>query len=180
LKKLFGVNVMRVSVSNRLVSAPAIVSSAEFGHSANMERIMRAQAYSHGQSEFAMRSMKIFELNPRHPMILKLLEGAPPEDADNDLYEMALLNGGYPISDPQGHSARILNFLQSSLGLDSLKLEPHPELPVEEEVPPDADGEEELLNMVNLDDDDDKPKGTSPEDAIPLTPDEDGNVRIEL
>ncbi|KAL3919273.1 MAG: hypothetical protein SGILL_003836 [Bacillariaceae sp.] len=194
LKKLFGVNVMRVSISNRLVSAPAIVSSAEFGHSANMERIMRAQAYSHGQSDFAMRSMKILELNPRHPMVLKLLEGAPPEDAEDDfqvasdvedaawvLYEMALLNGGYPISDPQGHSGRILNFLQSSLGLESLKLEPHPELPVEEEVPPEVDDDEELLNMINMDGDDEKkPKGTSPEDAIPITPDEDGNINIEL
>jgi len=195
LKKLFGMNIMRVSISKRLVSAPAIVSSAEFGHSANMERIMRAQAYSHGQSDFAMRSMKILEINPRHPMILKLLEGAPPEDAGEDfkvakdvedvawvLLEMALLNGGYPISDPDSHSKRILNFLQSSLGLESLNLVPHPELPVEEEVPPDVDGEnidiDELVKMVDVDDD--KPKGTSPEDAIPLTPDENGNVHIEL
>lgn len=197
LKKLYGMNIMRVSISKRLVSAPAIVSSAEFGHSANMERLMRAQAYSHGQNEFAMRSMKIFEINPRHPMILKLLEGVPTEDADDDskvspevedaawvLYEMALLNGGFPISDAQGHSGRILKFLQSSLGLESLALEPHPELPVEEDVPPDVDGDDididELVNMVNLDDVKAKPKGTSPEDAIPLTPDEDGNVHIEL
>ncbi|KAG7360204.1 heat shock protein Hsp90 [Nitzschia inconspicua] len=202
LKKLYGPNVMRVSISKRLVSAPAIVSSAEFGHSANMERLMRAQAYSHGQNEFAMRSMKIFEINPRHPMIIKLLEGAPPEDADDDfkvspeiedaswvLYEMALLNGGFPISDAEGHSRRILNFLQSSLALESLSLEPHPELPVEEDVPPDVDGadfgadfdmDELVSNMNNLDEEDAKPKGTSPEDAIPLTPDENGNVHIEL
>merc|ERR1712225_231572 len=105
---------MRVAISNRQISAPAIVSSAEFGHSANMERIMRAQAYSHGQSDFAMRSMKVFEINPRHPMVLKLLESAPPKDAES-------------------HSTRILKFLQSQLGLESLKLEPHPDLPVEEE-----------------------------------------------
>jgi heat shock protein 90kDa beta len=195
LKKLYGMNIMRVAISKRLVSAPAIVSSADFGQSANMERLMRAQAYSHGLNEFAMRSMKIFEINPRHPMIIKLLEGAPPEDADEDfkvspevedaawvLYETALLNGGFPISDAKGHSSRILKFLQSSLGLESLALEPHPELPVEEDVPPDV-GDidiDELVNMVNLDDEKPKPKGTSPEDAIPLTPDEDGNVHIEL
>jgi heat shock protein 90kDa beta len=195
LKKLYGMNVMRVSISNRLVSAPAIVSSAEYGHSANMERLMRAQAYSHGQNEFAMRSMKIFEINPRHPMILKLLEGAPPEDADENfkvstevedaawvLHEMALLNGGFPLGDAKSHSQRILRFLQTSLGLESLEIEPHPELPVEEDVPPDMDSDDfdmdELVNMVNLDDD--KPKGTSPEDAIPLKPDENGNIHIEL
>lgn len=202
LKKLYGPSVMRVSISTRLVSAPAIVSSAEYGHSANMERIMRAQAYAHGQNEFAMRSMKTFEINPRHPMILKLLESAPPEDAEADstvpqevtdaawvLHEMALLNGGYPISDPEGHTARIMKFLQSQLGLDSLKLEPHPELPLEEDVPPNMDDfdmdsfdMDELMNMVNMGDTDGAPpkRGTSPEDAIPLTPDEDGTVHIEL
>lgn len=194
LKSLYGPSIMRVAISSRQMSAPAIVSSAEFGHSANMERIMRAQAYSHGQSDFAMRSMKVFEINPRHPMILKLLESAPPKDAESDyqvpedvkdaamiLQEMALLNGGYPINNPEGHSKRILKFLQSQLDLESMKLEPHPELPVEEEVPPDLDGEDIQLDMDDLLDDlNDGPKGTSPDDAIPLTPDEEGNIHVEL
>jgi len=161
LKTLYGPSIMRVAISDRQISAPAIVSSAEFGHSANMERIMRAQAFSHGQSDLAMRSMKIFEINPRHPMIIKLLESAPPADADSDfevskeakdaalfLQEMALLNGGYPIENPEGHSKRILTFLQSQMGLESLKLEPHAELPVEEDVPPELD--EESLDMDAL------------------------------
>jgi len=161
LKTLYGPSIMRVAISDRQISAPAIVSSAEFGHSANMERIMRAQAFSHGQSDLAMRSMKIFEVNPRHPMIIKLLESAPPADADSDfevskeakdtalfLQEMALLNGGYPIEDPEGHSKRILTFLQSQMGLESLKLEPHAELPIEEDVPPELD--EDSLDMDAL------------------------------
>lgn len=163
LKSLYGNSVMRVTVSDRQMSAPAIVSSAEYGHSANMERIMRAQAYSHGQSEFAMRSMKVFEINPRHPMIVKLLESAPPKGADKDfkvskeakdaalfLQEMAILNGGYPIENPEGHSKRILTFLQSQLGLESLKLEPHAELPVEEDVPPEFDGDDISIDMDEL------------------------------
>jgi heat shock protein beta len=194
LKSLYGSTIMRVAISKRHMSTPAIVSSAEYGHSANMERIMRAQAYSHGQNDFAMRSMKVFEINPRHPMILKLLNSAPPKDAEDDykvpgdakdtamiLLEMALLNGGYPISNPEGHSRRILKFMQSQLGLESLNLEPHPELPVEEEVPPDMDGEDIQLDMdLLLNDENDGLKGTSPDDAIPLTPDEDGNVHVEL
>jgi len=163
LKSLYGSSIMQVKISSRYISAPAIVSSAEYGHSANMERIMRAQAYSHGQNDFAMRSMKIFEINPRHPMIIKLLESAPPTDDDSDfevskeakdaamfLQEMALLNGGYPIEDPEGHSKRILTFLQSQLGLDSLKLEPHAELPVEEDVPPELDGDDISLDIDDL------------------------------
>lgn len=163
LKKLYGMSIMRVVVSKRLVSTPAIASSAEFGHSANMERIMRAQAYSHGQNEFSMMSMKIFEINPRHPIVLKLLEGAPPEDAEDDfvvdpsiedaawiLHEMALLNGGFPLSDPEGHTKRMMRFMQSQLGVESMALAPEPDLSVLEEEAPE------------------EPMGTSPEDAIPL------------
>ena len=163
LKNLYGPSIMRVAVSDRYMSGPAIVSSAEFGHSANMERIMRAQASSHGQSDLAMRSMKIFEINPRHPMILNLLESAPPVDAEGDfevskeakdtamfLQEMALLNGGYPIENPEAHSKRILRFLQSQMGLESLKLQPHAEVPVEEDVPPELDGEEIELDIDSL------------------------------
>merc|ERR1711935_862444 len=158
LKSLNGSSIMRVSISKRQISAPAIVSSAEYGHSANMERIMRAQAYGQGQNDFAMRSMKVFEINPRHPMILKLLEGAPPsdgppstdvKDAAMILQDMALLNGGYPINHPEKHAKRVLKFLQSQMGLESLKLEPHPELPVEEEVPPDLDDVD--LDKIPLD-----------------------------
>merc|ERR1719222_1019784 len=78
MQKFYGSVVMRVQISKRLNKVPAIVSSAEYGHSANMERIMRAQGFAHGQNDFAMRSMKVFEINPRHPMIIKLLESAPP------------------------------------------------------------------------------------------------------
>lgn len=171
LKQVYGQTVMRVAISNRLVSTPAIASSAEYGHSANMERIMRAQAYSHGQSDFAMRAMKVFEINPRHPFIIKLLEGAPDEDAGDDfvvdpaveeaawiLHEMAMLNGGFPLSDPEGHSKRMMKFIQSSLSVDSMDLEAEPDLPEEE---------------------DEAPEGSSPEDAIPLDFDMD-DLNIEL
>jgi len=181
LKNLYGSSIMKVTISNRQISAPAIVSSAEYGHSANMERIMRAQASSHGQSEFAMKSMKVFEINPRHPMIMKLLEGVPPADADSDvkvsketedaamfLQEMALLNGGYPIENPNGHSERIIKFLQLQLGLESLKLEPHPDLPAEEDVPPELDGDDISIDMDDLIRDvmDNKPKDGSSNDEL--------------
>jgi heat shock protein 90kDa beta len=58
LKKLYGSNIMRVSISKRLGKQPAIVSSSEYGHSANMDRIMRAQAYQSGNDNM-MRAMKV-------------------------------------------------------------------------------------------------------------------------
>merc|ERR1712232_468569 len=162
LKKLYG-SVMRVSISERLLSTPAIVSSSSFGHSANMERIMRAQAYAHGQEDYSMRTMKVFEINPRHPFIVKLLEGVPEEDADSvvvdpeveeaawTLYEMALLNGGFPLEHPQAHSKRMMKFIQKNLGVESLTLEAEPDLPEEEEEAPDS-GEEGIdLSDIDLD-----------------------------
>ena len=58
LAKLYGSDVFRVVISKRLGSHPAIVSSSEYGHSANMERIMRAQAYNTG-AQNVMRAMKV-------------------------------------------------------------------------------------------------------------------------
>merc|ERR1712238_601452 len=110
--------------------------------------------------------MRVLEVNPRHPMIIKLLESAPPTEKDSDfkvskeaksaalfMLDMALLNGGFPILDPAAHSKRILRFLQSSLGLESLKLESHPELPAEEDFPPEIDGDDISLDMDDLMDD---------------------------
>merc|ERR1712071_268609 len=76
LKKLYGPDVSRVSISKRLGRAPAIISSSEWGNSANMDRIMRAQAFAHGVAPGE---------NPMpHPFVVKLLESMP-EDADAEV-----------------------------------------------------------------------------------------------
>merc|ERR1712137_1364757 len=149
LKKLYEPAVMRVAISKRLGSSPAIVSSSEYGHSANMERIMRAQAYQQGQDEFSMRAMKILEINPRHPFINKLLDGCPPEKEEDDaepfkvseetedsawmLLDMASLSGGFQVVDGTAHSKRMNKFLRSSLGVDSDDLEDEVDPPEEED-----------------------------------------------
>jgi len=171
LKNLYGANVMKISISKRLGTAPAIVSSSEYGASANMERIMRAQAFQN-QQDFMSRSMKILEINPRHPFISKLLEGCPPEEEEegaepfkvsNDLidsawmlYDMALLNGGFPIENTDAHTRRMTRVLKSQMGVESLALEPEIDPPVEEEEAPDAPdmGDFEGLNMEDFDLDD--------------------------
>lgn len=174
LKNLFGNNIMRVSISKRLGPVPAIVSSSEYGHSANMERIMRAQAFNHGQEEVMMKALKIFEINPRHPLVLKILAGCPPEKLDEgadpfvvaseiedaawSLYDMALLSGGFPITDNKGHAERLTRYLQASLEIDSLKLEDEIDPPVDEEKAPDFDPDDfDGMNMgdfknFNMDD----------------------------
>lgn len=162
LRQLYGNTILRVQVSKRsLGSIPAVVASSDFGSTANMERIMRAQTY---QGDAMSMSYKIFEVNPRHPLVVKLLEGCPPEEADADsetpfkptqdiidsawiLHDMAMLNGGYPVSDPVAHNKRLTKILQQQFGLDSLALEPELNPPVEDDEPPEPD-----MGGMNMDD----------------------------
>lgn len=168
LKKLYHdglTGILRVQVAKRnLGSTPAVVSTSDFGNSANMERILRAQAFQQGVDINTMIAMKILEINPRHPLIVKLLEAAPPAgeedthevpedivDAAYMLYDMAMLNGGFPISDPVAHNRRTAKVMQKLFGLESLTLEPEIDPPVEEDEPPEPDFSSEFSGM-NMDD----------------------------
>jgi heat shock protein 90kDa beta len=154
LKTLYGFEILRVQVAKRsLGSIPAIVTSTEYGNTANMERIMKAQAYNYNADAANINAMKVLEINPRHPLVLKLLDSVPADDLDDKvvtsdimdaawmLYDMAMLNGGFSILNPDEHARRIVKALQVGLSIDSLSLEPEINPPVEEDVPPDTDEE---------------------------------------
>lgn len=174
MRSLYQGSVLRVQIAKRgLGSVPAIVSSSDFGNSANLERIMRAQAFQHGMDETSYRALKVLEINPRHPLILKLLDGMPkatdepnvdePEveqdimDAAWMIHDIAMLNGGFPVADAQQHNKRLLKALKRQFGLESLKLEPEIDPPIEEEQPPeenvDLDGldPEDIMSQLNMD-----------------------------
>jgi Hsp90 protein len=108
-----------------------------------------------------MGAMKIFEINPRHPLIVKLLDGmvtpaAEEKDGDDKkeveavlpddlvdsammIHDMAMLNGGFPIANPKEHNTRMAKVLQKQFGLESLALEPEIDPPVVEDEPPEFD-----------------------------------------
>jgi len=159
LKKLFGADVTRVSISKRLGRAPAIISSSEWGNSANMDRIMKAQAFAHGVAPGENQiATGILELNPRHPFVLKLLESMPKDDDDGEvseevkdtawiLLDMATMSGGFPIRDPKKYAARMSRVLKSNLGIESLAL-------ADEIDPPelDDDADEPEFDMPDMGD----------------------------
>jgi len=162
MNKFYGSAVMSTKISQRLGSSPAIASSSAYGHSANMERIMRAQVFAHGQDESQVRGFRTLEINPRHPFIEKILEQLPeeedfdtkdlPQDFRDSLWSLldtALLNGGFPLNDGKAFTNRMIRTLKSQLAVDSIDLLPEIEPKVEEDVPPepelDGDG-------INLDD----------------------------
>merc|ERR1719491_1044291 len=160
LNKFYGKSVSRTSVSKRLGSVPAIVSSGQYGNSANMERIIRAQVFAHGQDDNQVRSMRTLEINPRHPFIEKLLTEIPDDSDDNpdvpqelkdilwSLLDTALLDGGFTINNASAFSHRMTRMLKNLFDVDSLALLPEIEPKDEEDVPPEPMGD----GGLNLDD----------------------------
>merc|ERR1712017_45217 len=125
LKELYGDAVVKVSISKRVETAPTIIVTSLYGNSANMERIMRAQAFSEKQSMGMMMSQKTMELNPRHPIINELLTKVKDEKTDDDAF-----------------AQRALKIIQSGLALESSDLLPEMEVPEDEEE--DEDEEDEV------------------------------------
>merc|ERR1711939_208654 len=71
-KEYLGKKVEKVQISKHLVNSPVVVLSADYGWTAQMEKVMKSQAFA-DQSKFEfMKSKRMFEINPRHPMIVEL------------------------------------------------------------------------------------------------------------
>ena len=146
LKELLGDKVDKVEISNKLESAPAVLSTSRYGYSATMERIMKSQALQNPERAKYLKSHKIMEINPRHPIISSLQKMAdedPESDVARDfanlLYDSALMNSGFLIEEPNEFATRLYSLMKESLQLESLELEPEIEVPEEA----NEEGEEE-------------------------------------
>jgi len=125
IKEILDKNVEKVVVSNRLVSSPCCIVTAQYGWSANMERIMKAQALKDTNTMGYMSAKKHFELNPDHSIIKKLLADVE-EDKNNKstkdlvmlLFETSLLQSGFSLDKPQNHSSRIYRMIKLGLSID--------------------------------------------------------------
>merc|ERR1719324_1355608 len=72
IKEVVGKKVEKVQISKHLVNSPVVVLSADYGWTAQMEKVMKSQAFA-DQSKFEfMKSKRMFEINPRHPLIIEL------------------------------------------------------------------------------------------------------------
>merc|ERR1719172_471745 len=115
-KDTLGKKVEKVSISKHLVQSPVVVLSADYGWTAQMEKVMKSQAFA-DQSKFEfMKSKRMFEINPRHPMIIELnnkIEAGSADDTTMDmvmsLYLSAVVSAGYQLTpeDAQDFSGRI-------------------------------------------------------------------------
>lgn len=163
LKKLYEAKISKVIVSPRVETTPCILVTSQYGNSANMERIMRSQAFSDPSRAQYMNSQKTMEINPRHPIIAELnrqVEQSPESEETADtawlLYDTALLQSGFAQDDVDAFALRMYRTMRGALKLESLELEPEVDVPEEEEEDEDEDDED-------FDDDDDEEEGGSDE-----------------
>lgn len=74
-KQHLGKKIEKVSVSNKLVDAPLFVFTSQYGYSAQMEKINKAQAFANQEKAPSyMLAKKTLEINPNHPVMKALLE----------------------------------------------------------------------------------------------------------
>lgn len=154
VKDILDKKVEKVVVSNRLVQSPCCIVTSQFGWTANMERIMKAQALRDSSAMGYMAAKKHLEINPDHPIIEQLRVKAEADKNDKSvkdlvmlLFETALLCSGFSLEDPQSHSSRIYRMIKLGLGIDEEDI-PISEAPAEI---PSADAGDDATRMEEVD-----------------------------
>jgi len=149
MKDILDKKVEKVVVSNRLVNSPCCIVTSQYGWSANMERIMKAQALRDTSTMGYMSAKKHLEINPDHSVIHALNEKANANKNDSSvkdlvllLFETALLSSGFTLEDPATHANRIHRMIKLGLGID------------EDDVVAEADAADNVDEMPPLEGDD--------------------------
>merc|ERR1719245_249586 len=125
MKDILDKKVEKVVVSSRLVSSPCCIVTSQYGWTANMERIMKAQALRDTSTMGYMAAKKHLEINPDHSTIANLKQRAETDKNDKSvkdlvllLFETALLSSGFSLEDPAAHAKRIHRMIKLGLGID--------------------------------------------------------------
>lgn len=154
IKEVLGDKIEKCVIGDRLTDSPCILVTSEWGWTANMERIMKAQALKDAQMSSYMMSKKTMELNPNHPIVVQLKAKIDADASDRTvkdlvwlLFDTSLLNSGFSLEDPSSFSGRIHRMIKFALNVDE------DEEVVNEDAPPleEEDKDESEHKMEGID-----------------------------
>lgn len=148
-KRFLGPSVEKVTISNKLEDDPLFILTSQYGFSAQMEKVNRAQAFSNQEKTASyMLAKKTLELNPHHSITKQMLNTVKESDSDKlddnteDLarlmFQMALINSGFSIEEP----TTLTNPLQKLINIGFGLRRDEPVVEVEIEVNEEEEGED--------------------------------------
>jgi len=155
IKDVLADKVEKVVVSNRVVDSPCVLVTSEFGWSANMERIMKAQALRDSTMSAYMMSKKTMEINPQNTIMTELKNKVNVDKNDKTvkdliwlLFDTSLLTSGFALDEPTEFAGRIHRMIKLGLSIDEDEAAAEEDLPPLEEV---AGGESSFSKMEEVD-----------------------------
>lgn len=125
MKEVLHDRVDKVIVGQRISNSPCVLVTSEHGWTANMERIMKAQALRNSSMASVMACKKTMEINPNHSVMKELKNKAESDKTDKTvkdlvwlLYDTSLLTSGFTLDEPTTFANRIHKMIKLGLSID--------------------------------------------------------------